>query len=262
MAARLASLGLVAALLGCSVLGGCAIEDPYARRYDPYMKVSSQYREGLRAAWTALKAKQYGKARSRAQAIIAQDPGVSMAHVMLGLAYFGQKKYDEASQAYGAAIRADPGNPLARFNLGSLYAAEGRPRDAAGQFREATRLDPEYRMAWLNLAIAQADARRYRKARWALKRYEKREPGTAVAANLRGTILLDQGMPLEAVPALKEATTKAPRVAAYHLNLARAYEMADRPSQAIAAYERYLELAPRADEDRKAALDRLRRLRK
>lgn len=254
------SLALVC-LLGLG-LGACAIEDPYARRYDPYLKVASEHREPLRHAWNSVRAKRYAEARRQAEAIVAQDPGLSMAQVLLGLALVGLGKQDEAAQAYGAAIRADPGNPLARFNLGTLYGAQGRPRDAAGQFREATRLDPEYRLAWLNLAIAQADAGRFRRARRALKRYEAREPGTAAAANLRGTILLDEGMPAEAIAELKAAVAKAPTGAAYHLNLARAYEAAERGSEAIGAYERYLELAPRADEDRKAVLDRLRQLRK
>lgn len=247
-------------LLGL-VTASCAIDQPASRGYDPYKEVSVNHRSSLRAAWSLLHNKQYQQAESACRQLIAQAPELSMAYVLLAGALAAQDKLKEAEQSLGDAIRAEPGNPLARFNLGNLYARQKRPRDAAMQFREAVRLDPQYRKAWLNLAVAEADARRFAQAEEALSKARALGLEGAEVLNLKGTILLDQGLSRDALVEFKAAVELAPGNPTYHMNLGRAYELSERDADARAEYERFLELAPRENPAREAVRKTLKRLR-
>ncbi len=248
------------ALLLASCAGGCAIEDPYANRYDPYRQVASGDREALRAVWNELQAGHHAAAEAGARKLTVRQPPLSMAHVLLGLSLAALGRKDEAEQAYGEALRIDPGNALARFDLGVLYAEQARHAEAAVQFRDAARIDPAYVDAWINVAVAEAELGRHRRAERAIGRALALQPDNVQARNVRATLLLDQGMALDALSEFKTLIELAPNRPELHYNAARAYELTERAGDAAASYRRFLELAPAGDPDRaaaKAALERL-----
>jgi tetratricopeptide (TPR) repeat protein len=71
-----------------------------------------------------------------------------------------------------------------------------------------------------------------------------------------GAALVEARRPAEAVPILERVVRREPFWADARLELGRAYEGSGRRGEALAAYERYLELAPRADASRAAAVRR------
>jgi predicted Zn-dependent protease len=71
-----------------------------------------------------------------------------------------------------------------------------------------------------------------------------------------GAALVEARRPAEALPILERVVRREPFWADARLELGRAYEGAGRPGEALAAYGRYLELAPRAEASRAAAVRR------
>jgi tetratricopeptide (TPR) repeat protein len=115
-----------------------------------------------------------------------------------------------AESLYTTAMRADTSDPVLPFNLGNVFQAEGRATEAKVAWQIAVARDPAFAEAWYNLALAAED---------------DRHNDLAVAQYRR-------------------AVQARPDYADAQFNLALLLTKLDRCSEALAAWERFLELEP------------------
>jgi superkiller protein 3 len=136
-------------------------------------------------------------------------PFYAEAHVGLGDAKAAKGDVDGAIRAYQKALGHNPLNPRVHVSLGKIYYGEkGLYYESVGAFRRAIELDPRYVEARMGLAEV----------------YE------------------DKGLYQEAVREYRTVIELDPRSTGAHYNLALVYEKVD-PREAIALWERYIELA-------------------
>ena len=122
-----------------------------------------------------------------------------------------------AENLYATALRADANDPVIPFNLGNVFDAQGRAAEAKIAWQIAVARDPAFAEAWYNLALAAED---------------------------------EAHMDL-AVAEYRRAVQAQPDYADAHFNLALLLTKLDRYAEALAVWERFLELAPSS---RQAAL--------
>jgi len=115
-----------------------------------------------------------------------------------------------AESLYTTAMRADTADPVLPFNLGNVFHAQGRSAEAKVAWQIAVARDPAFAEAWYNLALAAEDDR-----------------------------LSDL-----AVAQYRRAVRAQPDYADAQFNLALLLTKLDRCSEALAAWERFLELEP------------------
>ena len=85
-------------------------------------------------------------------------------------------KLAEAATAYRRAVDADRGNLDLYNDLGNVYFALKQYGDAAGAFSDATKRDPSYALGWYNLAHALRKGDHPREASEAYRQYIKLKP--------------------------------------------------------------------------------------
>ena len=133
-----------------------------------------------------------------------------------------------AESLYTTAMRADGNDPVLPFNLGNVFDAQGRAAEAKIAWQIAVARDPAFAEAWYNLAMAAED--------------EAHED--------------------LAVAEYRRAVQAQPDYADAHYNLALLLTKLDRCEEALATWERFLELAPKSGQAntarRAAALCRMR----
>jgi tetratricopeptide (TPR) repeat protein len=115
-----------------------------------------------------------------------------------------------AENLYTTALRADANDPVIPFNLGNVFDAQGRSAEAKIAWQIAVARDPAFADAWYNLALAAEDEKH---------------------ADL-------------AVAEYRRAMHAQPDYADAHFNLALLLTKLDRYAEALAVWERFLELDP------------------
>ena len=121
-----------------------------------------------------------------------------------------QGDHATAESLYTTAMRADTADPVLPFNLGNVFQAEGRATEAKVAWQIAVARDPAFAEAWYNLALAAED---------------DKQTDLAIAQYRR-------------------AVQAQPDYADAQFNLALLLTHLDRCSEALTAWERFLELEP------------------
>jgi tetratricopeptide (TPR) repeat protein len=115
-----------------------------------------------------------------------------------------------AESLYTTAMRADSADPVLPFNLGNVFQGQGRPAEAKVAWQIAVARDPAFAEAWYNLALAAED---------------EQQTDLAIAQYRR-------------------AVQAQPDYADAQFNLALLLTKLDRCTDALPAWERFLELEP------------------
>lgn len=158
-----------------------------------------------------------------------------------------------AAGAFRRAIAHDPRNSVAQAELGRILAAEGDFSQAADHYREAVKADPTN----LKYALALGHARE-RQAEMSPNRQEFLQAAARTYAHVRwldqtnGEALIGMGRCLRllgefdaAAELLLTAAGWTPRDARMHLELAAVYHAVGMQTEALAEYDRVLELDPK-----------------
>jgi tetratricopeptide (TPR) repeat protein len=119
-----------------------------------------------------------------------------------------------AENLYTTALRADSSDPVIPFNLGNVFDAQGRAAEAKIAWQIAVARDPAFAEAWYNLAMAAED---------------------------------EAHMDL-AVAEYRRAVQAWPDYADAHFNLALLLTRLERYGEALAGWERFLELDPQGNQ--------------
>jgi arylsulfatase A-like enzyme/Tfp pilus assembly protein PilF len=234
---RLAALGYV----GGSVSARHLEERP---RADPKDKIGLY--NLLKLAGTDSNEKRYDQAIARVKEVLAADPEVVEAYMLLGNFLKKSKDPGSAIAAYRQALALDAEHQGALFSLALAYKDENRLEEARVGFERARELDPRNgKVLWqlADLALRQhqperaeeivqdALTRRVDAHRFLLKRAEG---------------LIERQRYDEAEKALREALEQKPDLPTAHYNLGLIYEARNKPERAIAEYESELARSAKA----------------
>ncbi len=147
---------------------------------------------------------------------------------------FDEDRPLDAAQALVVATRLEPGSDLYWTNLGWAYYLLGRLDESEEASLRAVDLNPDEFIAWYNLGLTRAVTGRLGEAMNAYAEALSRDPEVDDAA----------------IEDLENALELYPDTPAIHFALATLYEAEDRGDDAIAQFERYLDLTqPEGAED-------------
>ena len=203
------------------------------------------------------------EAVSRLEAALELNPGATMVHYPLAMAYRGLGDLERAEAHLGRSGRAvgagvavtvpDPlmadvntalRSPQAFWDLGLYAGSLGNWPEAVRQFQSAVELAPDVSALRLNLALA---LNRVGEARFALEQLEEAvrlEPELALAHLEMGALFERSGSDPEAIDYFTLATTHAPGLVEAHLRLADALRRTGQVNASLASYGQVLKLDP------------------
>jgi predicted aspartyl protease/Flp pilus assembly protein TadD len=171
-------------------------------------------------ALKALRAGDFEKAEKIYRDLLLKDEKDLDARLGLSHALLKERRFQDSFDHAARAIASDPLSARAHALLGSVVLATGDFRLSVEEFRTALSLKPDEAMAIAGLAM--------------IDYYENR--ASACVAGLRRAISIDPDEP------------------DYYFDLGQAAARLRRYKEAADAYERFLVIAPRTDENRRARL--------
>ena len=164
--------------------------------------------------------------------------------VILAFASAIQSQYwaDDVS-LFSRAVSRAPENEWAQLNYGSALSDRHRYADAAPHFVRSYELKPGWRAADFAAFSYQQSGDLPQAERWFTTALQQ-DPALANAWFGLAQIRLAQHNPDQAIDFLNQALTIQPDAEGYHYELGAALEQASRPSDALTAYQRELQLHP------------------
>jgi tetratricopeptide (TPR) repeat protein len=150
---------------------------------------------------------------------------------------------DEAAQRYEEALRLDANLLAAHFNLGAVHLQANRLPAAIEELTQALKLDPNYTAAHTSLGSALLLAGRSDEALSHYAAALQLDPSAKSQRDLGIALLYLKRLPA-AIEHLEEAVRLAPASAPAHEFLAGALVAQGRKAEAVAHYQRALQLEP------------------
>ena len=199
----------------------------------------------LKAAGTDSTEDRIEEAMAKVERVLAEDPGILEAHLILGNLFVKQEEWDGAIGAYREALSLDPEYKSAILGLADAYRLAARYDEAAAGYRRLLELDPNDNKAFYHLAEIHAAREEYEAALEVLAGLEATGEERAPARNLKGQCLLSLGRLDEAEAELRLALEMDDQLSDAWYNLALLFEERGDGSRAVEAYETRLEMAPK-----------------
>ena len=199
----------------------------------------------LKAAGTDSTEDRIEEAMAKVERVLAEDPGILEAHLILGNLFVKQEEWDGAIGAYREALSLDPEYKSAILGLADAYRLAARYDEAAAGYRRLLELDPNDNKAFYHLAEIHAAREECGAALEVLAGLEATGEERAPARNLKGQCLLSLGRLDEAEAELRLALEMDDLLSDAWYNLALLFEERGDGSRAVEAYETRLEMAPK-----------------
>jgi len=171
-------------------------------------------------------------------------PDMASYHYQMGLSYLGERNYTSALIDLTEADRLDPDNPDVLYNLGMAFIGKKRPDLAEAKLLKAILLKPNFSVARNDLGVAYLDLKRWDSAIKQFKIvkddlfYDNNENASI---NL-GLAYLGKGEYPKAVEELQGVVAMNPRKLEARLSLGRVWFAMDKSEQAIAEYNKALDI--------------------
>jgi tetratricopeptide (TPR) repeat protein len=154
------------------------------------------------------------------------------AHLLLGMAHFGQHDYRAAKTELEAALKLNPRLPTANAVYGRTLMLLGEPDASERAYRRELEFNPNDFEANLQLGNLRKSAQRFAEASAYLERATQIRPTDLAARRLLGSLRLQTGRNEEAVALLESVAREAPDAVEVHVQLATAYNRLKRPADA------------------------------
>jgi tetratricopeptide (TPR) repeat protein len=253
-------LALLLILYGVRVAGWCPVWKTNESVARAILKTSPQSHTALNNLGNAFLVNgRYREAEDLFHKALVYKPDYGIAHLNLAMVLRQEGRLAEAQEECRKAVAFDPGNPDTYSNLGVIYWNLGRPRDAIEQFMAAIKLKPENAQYHYNLGLAFNDLGMVEQALGEFRIIVVLDPKNIDARLYIGYALGKLGKLKEAEAALRDVLTIKYDLPEAHYNLAGALEAQGRIAEAIEEYEKYLTLAPDA-ENRTFVADKIKKL--
>ena len=174
-------------------------------------------------------------------------PKLALAHTNLGLALSKQAKHKEAVEHCRKAAELAPGDATVLVNLGLVLINQGDANESLRLYRRAITLDPTNVRAYALLGSALFQQGDDDAAIVALNAALTAAPNQKQSdtRSILGTILVNRGMPAEAVTHLKAAAAVDPKVDLIHSQLGTALFFCGRFSEARQSFQAARDLKPK-----------------
>lgn len=163
---------------------------------------------------------------------------------MLGEALLRAGRLDAAAVEMRAACALGPPNAEYLASIGAVLLESGKPDLAEQSFHAALRLEPGLTSALSRRAIALAQLGRAEEARGAADAACRLAPGSSEAARHRGIALWLTGESAAALVSLRNAARLAPDAPEPHHDLGLLLQATGRVTDAVACFEKTLDLDP------------------
>jgi len=234
---RLAALGYIGSFTHAPRQAGDTLPDP-KDKIEIFNLMTSAHEDSGKA--------EAGSAIARLQRVVAQDPNILDAWVMLGNEYFRQQDYREALAQYKRALALNPDYDLATINLANAYRALGDEGAAILGYERYLVKDPKN--AWVRYQLGElyVDRGDLDKAEAAFNQALSDDTRVASARNALGVVAFTRGDLAEAERQIRAALAQNPDVKLAHFNLALIAERRQQWSTAVEEYRREIDTQPHA----------------
>lgn len=185
------------------------------------------------AGLAALDQKKYAEAEQIFAQLAASDPRDYSAFFNLALAESAQQKNTQAAAHLKQVLTLKPGLYEAELNLGMLDVSEHRPTEALELLRDAAKQKPDQARPRRYLGDALLATADFEGAAAAYREALALDPKLAAAELGLGQSLLHQNKLDEALPHYRQAAALNPNLNSYLLEIAVAFSQADKTEAAI-----------------------------
>ena len=174
---------------------------------------------------------------------LAEDSDIPILYDHIGWSYIRLNQYDRAERVYRQAIEHGFDSAELRSNLGLIYSRWGEFEKAEQQLRTALELEGNSLSARYRLADVYRATKDYPKAIEHYRRVLEIDPDYVWASNGLGRALAMEGKNEKALVAFRDVVRIEPEMAPGYLNLAVHLERMKRSSEALEAYQKFMDLS-------------------
>jgi arylsulfatase A-like enzyme/Tfp pilus assembly protein PilF len=189
-----------------------------------------------------------GRAESiaRLERVVAMDPNILDAWLMLGNEYFRSHDFTAALKQYQRALQINPDYDLAIVNLAGAYRALGDHEAAILGYERYLQKDPKN--AWVRYQLGElyVDLNRLDRAEEAFRQSLADDTRVASARNALGVIAFKRGDLPRAEQEIRAALAQNPEVKLAHYNLALIAEQRGDLQTAVREYQTEIDRQPTA----------------
>jgi arylsulfatase A-like enzyme/Tfp pilus assembly protein PilF len=177
----------------------------------------------------------------RLKKVVAQDPNIIDAWVMLGNEYFRQGDYRTAADHYRKALQLNPSYDLAIVNLAGAYRSMGDYQAAILGYQRYLEKDPKN--AWIRYQLGElyVDLGELAQAENAFQQALADDTRVAAARNALGVVAIKRGDLAAAEQHIRAALAQKPDVRLAHFNLALIAEQRGDLQKAAELYQREID---------------------
>jgi tetratricopeptide (TPR) repeat protein len=152
-----------------------------------------------------------------------------------------------AEQSYRAAIGQNARSAAAQFGLGNVLVRLGKLAEAETAYKAALAADPGMIAAHANLGVTYYQMTQLAKAADEFAAVLKANPNDAATTYLLGAVRLQENNVAEAEKLLLKARDLDPKLPEPYYGLGALYKLKGQKAEAIAAFEKFLEIGPGQD---------------
>lgn len=178
----------------------------------------------------------------RLKTVLAQDPNILDAWVMLGNEYSRKRDYQAALEQYKRALALNPDYDLATINLAHAYRALGQYDAALTGYQRYLEKDPRNALVRYQMGELYVDLGRLDEAESAFRQALNDDTRVAAARNALGVVAFKRGDLGRAEQEIRAALAQKPDVRLAHFNLALIAERRGDLQTAAAEYQKEIDL--------------------
>lgn len=199
-----------------------------------------------------------------AQPQYVQDDGGP--HMKKGSELLSTGQYEQAAAEFRLAIQENPRRTLAQHSLGDALRMLGRPDEAIAAYRKVLEINPAYYCCYIHIGDVEKARQNTAAAKQAydsaIAAYKQQlsqgGAGAAIARYYLAKLYGDQNENLsEALAMAEQAVAESPDQIAYVQLLAQLYEKVGRTQDAVATYDKLIQLSPQHAESFRLQQQRL-----
>jgi tetratricopeptide (TPR) repeat protein len=192
---------------------------------DPAAKAqaASQKAKQISETETLLGAGKVAEAEKTARLLVAQNPQLSTAYVLLGRVYDAEQEFDKAKESYFQSIQLNSDDAAPYVRVGADYLAQNIPPQALAWLTRAVVIDPKDQEGLFLLATALVNGKYYETAQTYLEKYVALRPDDAKGWLLLGDAYMNDEQPENGLKNYKTALTLLPQLASAHYLVGYAY---------------------------------------
>lgn len=195
-----------------------------------------------------LEADRFAELMAAASDFVLRHPDHGKAFKLLGLAQLVLGDGTAALRALQRANELLPYNGEVLDHLGCAFNMLGRNAEAAQIFEQSLAVDDRRPETWVNIGKNRRDTGDVEGAAAAYRHAIAMNPNLVSAQNNLAVILCELGRPLEALDLLDKTLLLVPNAAWVHVHRGNTLKDLKRFPEAIAAYDRALQIAPALSE--------------